>query len=155
MRRPATRSDSRSLDFTQTDLGVHPFDYIVGNGILHHLYYDLDASLKKMRELLSVDGRLIFLEPNLHNPYVYLIFSYDRLRRLAKLEPDEMAFTRSYIATRLEGAGFSDITIEYRDFLVPGTPDPLIRPVVRIGDTAERLPGVKHLSQSLLISARA
>ena len=142
-------------DFTKTDLGVRPFDYIVGNGILHHLYYDLDASLKKMRELLSGDGRIIFLEPNLHNPYVYLIFSYRELRRRAKLEPDEMAFTRSYIAGRLRDAGFSDVTVEYRDFLVPGTPDSLIRPIVRIGDVAERLPGLKHLSQSLLISARA
>jgi ubiquinone/menaquinone biosynthesis C-methylase UbiE len=142
-------------DFTTTTLPGSPFDYIVGNGILHHLYFDLDASLRKIRRLLSSDGRIIFLEPNLHNPYVYLIFSYATLRRRAKLEPDEMAFTKSYIARRLRIAGFSDATIEYRDFLVPGTPDALIKPVVRAGDVAERVPALKHLSQSLLISARS
>jgi SAM-dependent methyltransferase len=142
-------------DFTTTTLPGSPFDYIVGNGILHHLYFDLDASLRKIRRLLSSDGRIIFLEPNLHNPYVYLIFSYAALRRRAKLEPDEMAFTKSYIARRLRVAGFYDAIIQYRDFLVPGTPDVLIKPVVRVGDVAERLPALKHLSQSLLISARS
>jgi len=29
------------------------FDYIVGNGILHHLYNDLDAALLAMRNLLT------------------------------------------------------------------------------------------------------
>ena len=41
------------------------------------------------------DGRIIFLEPNLHNPYVYLIFSRPKLRQRARLEPDEMAFSRT------------------------------------------------------------
>ena len=34
------------LDFTKADeLGAEQFDYVVGNGILHHLYYTLDHAL--------------------------------------------------------------------------------------------------------------
>jgi len=133
----------------------HRFAYVVGNGILHHLYQELPASLLAMRKLLVEDGRLIFLEPNLHNPYVYLIFTRPRLRRMAKLEPDEMAFTRKFVMDKLEKAGFSDIEVEYRDFLLPVVPDWMIQPLVRLGDIAERTPGLKHLAQSLFISATA
>jgi len=142
------------MDFTQPEqiLG-RKFDYVVGNGILHHLYYDLPASLQAMRRLLVDGGRIMFLEPNLHNPYVALIFRRPRFRRLARLEPDEMAFSRSYAMTKLREAGFSDVTVEYRDFLLPGIPAWLIAPSVTFGRFAEATPGLKHLSQSLFITA--
>jgi 2-polyprenyl-3-methyl-5-hydroxy-6-metoxy-1,4-benzoquinol methylase len=143
------------LDFTRPDqLNGRRFDYVVGNGILHHLFHDLDASLQATRNLLEDDGRVIFLEPNLHNPYVYSIFTYPTLRRIAKLEPDEMAFTRRFIIERLRRAKFTDIEVEYRDFLLPGVPDWLIRPLIGFGQIAERTPGLKHLAQSLFITAR-
>ena len=146
----------RVADFTRPEgLLDHRFDFVIGNGILHHLYHDLSASLLAMRRLLVDGGRLVFLEPNLHNPYVYLIFTYGGLRRLAKLEPDERAFTRRHVMGRLREAQFEDIEVVYRDFLLPGVPDWLISPLVRFGDMAERAPGVKHLAQSLFISARS
>jgi len=129
------------------------FDYIVGNGILHHLYNDIDSALRAIRNLLKENGRIVFLEPNLHNPYVYLIFTWPAMRRLARLEPDEMAFTRRFAIQRLEEAGFGEVEVEYRDFLIPGVPPWLIRPVVSMGHVAERTPGVKHLAQSLFVSA--
>ena len=46
------------------------YDYIVGNGILHHLYYRLDNFLPTLARWLVPGGRLIFWEPNLKNPYV-------------------------------------------------------------------------------------
>ncbi len=137
------------------DLRGERFDYIVGNGILHHLYQDLHGSLKRMRAMLNDGGRIVFLEPNLHNPYVYLIFTRAGLRARAKLEPDEMAFSKAFIAERLGTAGFKDVEVEYRDFLVPGTPHWLVRPVVGFGRMAEVTPGLKHLAQSLFIAARA
>ena len=144
------------LDFTQPeDMIGRKFDYVVGNGILHHLYYDVASSLASMRGLLLDGGRIVFLEPNLHNPYVYSIFTRPRLRKLARLEPDEMAFSRKYAVGFLGDAGFTDITVEYRDFLVPGVPDWLIRPIVAAGGVAERTPGLKHMAQSLFIAATA
>jgi SAM-dependent methyltransferase len=142
------------LDFTDpTAVMGRRFDYVVGNGILHHLYEDLPAALHSMRTLLTSGGRIIFLEPNLHNPYVYLIFSRPKLRTLARLEPDEMAFSRKFAMRHLREAGFGDIEVEYRDFLVPGVPDWMIGPLVNGGQVAERTPGLKHLAQSLFISA--
>jgi len=142
-------------DFAQPEgLMGERFDYIVGNGILHHLYQDLSGSLERIRGMLSEGGRIVFLEPNLHNPYVYLVFSRPGLRARAKLEPDEMAFTKAFITNRLVAAGFRDVEVEYRDFLVPGTPHWLVRTVIGFGRIAEATPGLKHLAQSLFISAR-
>jgi hypothetical protein len=107
-----------------------------------------------MRDLLKPEGRLAFLEPNLHNPYVYLIFTKPKLRRLARLEPDEMAFSRKFVLRALADASFAEAKVEYRDFLIPGVPDWSIRPIVSFGRIAEQTAGVKHLAQSLFISAR-
>lgn len=129
------------------------FDFIVGNGILHHLYYKLDEVLPEFRKKLKPGGKLIFWEPNLYNPYVFLIFKFAVLRRLAKLEPEEMAFTGGFIRQKLQAAGFKNAKVEYRDFLLPNTPEFLIKPLIKVGDFAERVYGLNHLSQSLFITA--
>jgi sterol 24-C-methyltransferase len=41
------------------------YDYIVGNGILHHLYHHLHTFLPALGRWLAPGGRLIFWEPNL------------------------------------------------------------------------------------------
>ena len=142
------------LDFNKADeFKGETFDYIVGNGILHHLYYHLDEALVNMRNLLKENGKLIFLEPNLLNPYVYLIFSYSSLRKAAKLEPDEMAFSKRFITEKLNRLGYKDVKVEYRDFLLPGIPAFLIQPSIIIGDVVEKVPLVNKIAQSLFITA--
>lgn len=131
------------------------FNSVVGNGILHHLYYNIDAALAQIRTLLAPGGRIVFLEPNLLNPYVFLIFSFAPLRKLAHLEPDEMAFTRKFIRARLERNGFGNVRVEYKDFLLPNTPSALIGPVIQLGDWLEKLPGINRVAQSIFISADA
>jgi SAM-dependent methyltransferase len=144
----------RYLDFrTARDVEALRVDYVVGNGILHHLYRHLDESLVEMRRLLKPNGRIIFLEPNLLNPYCWFIFRYPALRKRAKLEPDEMAFSKSFIETRLAAAGYCNIRVEYRDFLLPGVPAPLIRPSIAAGSVLERTPVLRAFAQSLFISA--
>ena len=125
------------------------FDYVVGNGILHHLYPNLPQALRTIRELLKPGGKMIFMEPNIYNPYCAVIFNLTR--KLANLEPDEMAFSRRYISKKLRVAGYSDFTVRYRDFLVPGIPSSFIRPSIIIGDYLEKLPPFNRLSQSLFI----
>ncbi len=145
------------FDFNSTNESefsrIGKFDSIVGNGILHHLYYNLDASLQRFKQLCKPNGRIVFLEPNLLNPYCFLIFSFAPLRKRAKLEPDEMAFTRRFIAKKLKDNGFSDVVVEYRDFLLPNTPTSLINAVIATGDCLEKLPGPDRFAQSLFISA--
>ncbi len=147
----------KHLDVMRSDVREQlgqTFDYIVGNGILHHLYHRLDEVLPRLKSLLNPHGRLIFWEPNLTNPYVYLIFTFPRLRRRAKLDPEEMAFTHRRLARVFRKAGYQDLDISYRDFLVPNTPDALIRPVVWASDLVERVPFLQAWAQSLFISVR-
>ena len=130
------------------------FDYVVGNGILHHFYYNLDEVFANIQTLLKKNGKIIFLEPNFYNPYCLLIFKIKFFRKLARLEPGESTFTKTAVTRKLKNASFGDIKVEYRDFLVPGTPEFLIKPVVLIGDIIEKMPGLNMMAQSIYISAR-
>jgi SAM-dependent methyltransferase len=145
----------RVLDFNNPNLDGEKFDYVVGNGILHHLYNNLDQALINIKALLKENGKIIFLEPNLYNPYCFLIFNtWPVFRRMANLEPDEMAFSSKYITGVLRKLDYSDIRVEYRDFLLPNTPGFLIRPSIVIGAVLEKLPLLKMVSQSIFISAK-
>lgn len=142
------------LDFNKAiEFKGEKFDYIVGNGILHHLYHHLDDALLNMMQLLNEGGKIVFLEPNYHNPYVYLIFTNPHLRKLANLEPDEMAFSRSFINKKLHKAGYTNIRVDYKDFLLPGIPDMLIKPSITAGNILEKVPLAKNMSQSIFIRA--
>jgi 2-polyprenyl-3-methyl-5-hydroxy-6-metoxy-1,4-benzoquinol methylase len=146
------------LDFTDSAsinkvVGDIKFDYIVGNGILHHLFYSLDESLACINSLLKDGGKMIFLEPNILNPYCFLIFNFPIFRKLAKLEPGEMAFNKKLINKKLEANGYNNIKIEHRDFLIPGTPSFLIKPVIIVGKIIEKIPLLNKLSQSIYITA--
>jgi len=142
-----------TLDFNEAAASVHKkFDYIIGNGILHHLYYNLDKVLVTLKELLNPGGKIIFMEPNIYNPYVAGIFKNKALRKWAKLEPDEMAFSKGFIRQKLKAAGFENSKVAYKDFLLPGIPAFLITPSIVAGNILEKTP-LKFISQSILISA--
>lgn len=153
-RHPLDNLDFRVADLTSEIPGQgDAYDAIVGNGILHHLYRHLDEVLPALRRWLRPGGRLIFWEPNLWNPYVYLIFSYKSLRRRAKLEPDEMAFTRDFIQDRLHASGFRTVSVRTRDFLLPNTPDALVRPLAAVSNVLDHVPLINRTAQSLFIVA--
>jgi 2-polyprenyl-3-methyl-5-hydroxy-6-metoxy-1,4-benzoquinol methylase len=143
------------LDFhNPKQLGEKKFDYILGNGILHHLYTDLDNSLAALKYLLKDNGKILFIEPNIYNPYCFVIFRTTKFfRKIASLEPGEMAFSKKYIVRMLKNHGYSNIRVEYKDFLLPNTPDFLIQIVIFVGAIFEKIPGLKSMSQSIFISA--
>lgn len=144
------------LDVSRPDLEKQfdcQFDYIVGNGILHHLYGDLGSVFPRLKNLLLPGGKLVFWEPNLYNPIVFSIFKIGLVRKLVRLEPQEMAFTGKWIAKKLARAGFSHVRVEYLDFLLPNTPDSLIPVFIKAGDILERMPFLGRSAQSLFISA--
>lgn len=149
--RPNLRFDV--LDFNAADqFKGEKFDYIIGNGILHHLYNHLSDAITNMRNLLKTNGKIIFLEPNIYNPYCAVIFNL--ARKQAKLEPEEMAFSKRFIIKKLTSANFKNIVVEYKDFLLPGVSDFLIKPSILIGNVVEKIPLIKMLSQSIYISAQ-
>lgn len=142
-----------TLDFNKAATSLNnKFDYIIGNGILHHLYYNLNAVLATLKNLLHENGKIIFMEPNIYNPYVATIFKNDSFRKWANLEPDEMAFSKNFIKEKLEVTGFKNIEVTYKDFLLPGIPKFLVNPSIVIGNILEKTP-LKFISQSILISA--
>jgi 2-polyprenyl-3-methyl-5-hydroxy-6-metoxy-1,4-benzoquinol methylase len=145
------------LDFNQaSQFEGETFDCIVGNGILHHLYYHLDAALTNMHRLLKPGGRIVFCEPNLYNPYVFSIFRTPYLRKLANLEPDEMAFLE---ASRVEASDMPPaITIlssSTKTSCCRAFPDVFIAPSIASGAVLERIPLVRMESQSIFITATA
>lgn len=142
------------VDFNNPSSFDTKFDYVVGDGILHHLYDNLDTAFARMRGLLKENGKIIFLEPNIHNPYIHLIFSYPRFRVRANLEPGEMAFSKRFIIDSLVRAGFTDIQVDHKDFLIPGIPSFLIAPSIFTGAVLEKIPFVNTMAQSIFIRAR-
>ena len=149
--------DFRIVDLTESSpaSAEEKFHYIVGNGILHHLYYRLDSLLHALTHWITPGGGLIFWEPNVLNPYVFLIFKIPFLRRFARLEPDEMAFSPRFIRARLKAAGFTKIQTATRDFLLPVMPRPLISIVIKVGDWLEKAPGIRGWAQSVFVTADA
>lgn len=142
------------LDFNKPEqVKGRTFDFIIGNGILHHLYHHLDDALITLKNLLKKNGKIIFMEPNIYNPYCAVIFNF--ARKWAHLEPEEMAFSKSFITQKLKSAGFTNIKVEYKDFLLPGIPEALVKPSIIIGDVVEKIPLLKCVSQSIYIVASA
>jgi SAM-dependent methyltransferase len=141
------------LDFNNpVQVNNRKFDYIIGNGILHHLYNQLDQALVTLYNLLNNGGKIIFMEPNIYNPYCAVIFNV--ARDWANLEPDEMAFSKPFIEEKLNKAGFAKVKVDFRDFLLPGIPDFMIQPSVMAGNVLEKIPGVNMVAQSLFIVAQ-
>jgi 2-polyprenyl-3-methyl-5-hydroxy-6-metoxy-1,4-benzoquinol methylase len=144
------------FDLLSEDLGqLGRFDLVFGNGILHHLVLQLDDVLRALHSLSNPDGGLAFIEPNFLNPYCAFIFGTSVGRRFAKLEPDEMAFRPGELRRALPAAGWRDVAVTTRDFLLPGLPDILARPILAIEPALEATALTRWLAQSHFISARA
>lgn len=130
------------------------FDMVFGNGILHHLVKQLDAMLRALRVACTPGGGLAFIEPNFLNPYCAFIFGTTIGRRWARLEPDEMAFTPGELRRALSLAGWGEVSVVTRDFLLPGLPEGLIKPTLAVEPALEATALTRWLAQSHFISAR-
>jgi SAM-dependent methyltransferase len=144
------------LDLLGADVGrLGAFDLVFGNGILHHLVLRLDDVLRALHSIAAPGGGLAFIEPNFLNPYCAFIFGTGVGRKFARLEPDEMAFTPGELRRALPKGGWRDVAVTTRDFLLPGLPTPLTRPILAIEPALEATALTRWLAQSHFISARA
>jgi ubiquinone/menaquinone biosynthesis C-methylase UbiE len=134
----------------QLPCGEGRLDAVYGSSVLHHL--DLDAALTEVHRVLRRGGRAAFAEPNILNPQVAVMFHLGLTKRYFGVSPDEMAFGRARAARAMRRAGFVDISVRPFDFLHPATPAGWIGGVNRLGAGLERLPLVRELAGSLLIS---
>jgi 2-polyprenyl-3-methyl-5-hydroxy-6-metoxy-1,4-benzoquinol methylase len=143
----------RVMDATAPELPAASFDVVFGKSILHHLAFR--KALAAYRRLLRPDGLLFFSEPNLANPLNLLGLKLPFLRRRMEFSDDEIAFTRGQLAAAARGQGFRAVRVEHFDFLFPLIPDAWIEPADRGGRLLERIPLVRSLSGSLLLTAVA
>ncbi|WNJ90030.1 class I SAM-dependent methyltransferase [Bosea sp. 685] len=131
------------------------FDMVCGNGILHHLVQRLPDVLSALHDLTNPGGGLAFVEPNFLNPYCAFIFGTKIGRRFARLEPDEMAFTPGELRRALPAAGWRNVDVATRDFLLPGLPEVLVKPSLAIEPALEATAATRWLAQSHFMTARA
>ena len=132
--------------------GAASFDAIIGSSVLHHL--DLVKALGEMRRVLRPGGWISFTEPNMLNPQIALQKNVGWLKRRLGDSPDETAFFRWSLRSRLAAAGFREIEIVPFDFLHPKVPSGLIPTFERIGHLFEQTPLIREIAGSLRIHAR-
>ena len=139
--------DAHKLEFAQ-----NAFDAVFGNAILHHL--DTSLALGEIHRVLKSGGKLLFFEPNLLNPEIFIERKIPYFRRLSRSSPDETAFIRWNLEKELKRAGFIDVFVKPYDFLYPALPYFMAKPFKSISDILERIPVIKELSGSLFVTGR-
>jgi SAM-dependent methyltransferase len=58
-------------DAHHTPFADNTFDYVVGNGALHHL--DLEMAYAEIARVLKPGGKAIFMEPMYHHPILWMV----------------------------------------------------------------------------------
>ena len=129
-----------------------PFDVVYGSSVLHHLV--AEEAFPHIHRLLKPGGRMVFTEPNMLNPQIFLERHVRWIGKRLFISPDETAFVRWTLARLLRGLGFVDVRLRPFDWLHPWTPRPLIPAGQWIGAALERVPLLREISGSLLICAR-
>ncbi len=127
-----------------------PFDAIIGSSILHHLA--LNDALPQIYKLLKPGGVISFAEPNMLNPYVFILKKFPQW--FPYESPDETAFLHWRLKNDLKNFGFEKIEITPFDWLYPFTPAPMINFVKSLGAFLEKTPLLRHVAGSLYINAR-
>ncbi len=125
------------------------FDSIIGVSVLHHL--NLAECLLNIKKCLRPGGKIVFSEPNMLNPQIFLERNIKPLRKKMHLSLDETAFFRWQLKKEIEKSGFESVEVKNFDFLHPLTPKFLISLINKLGLALEKTMFVKEISGSLLI----
>ncbi len=128
------------------------FDFIVGSSSLHHL--EVDLALKEFARILKPGGGVMFTEPNMMNPQIALIKNIPAIKRRAGDSPDETAFFRWAIARKLRSYNFTEISVVPFDFMHPSIPKSVLGIAGQLTSVIEKVPILKEIAGSLIISCR-
>lgn len=137
--------DAMSLSFADES-----FNVVCGSSVLHHL--EMETAYKEFYRVLKPGGKMVFAEPNMVNPQILVQKNVPFIKRWAGDSPDETAIIRWKTARQLKNAGFKNIRIIPYDFLHPATPSFLINCVETFGKTIEKIPLIKEIAGSVIIS---
>ena len=127
------------------------FDAVVGISVLHHL--DIDKGLSEIFRVLKPGGFIIFTEPNMMNPQIALQKNIPALKKLLGDSPDETAFFRWGIRSRMNHFGFQSIQVFPFDFLHPSLPARLVPLLYRLCMSLENIPVIREIAGSIFIRA--
>lgn len=148
---PAPNVKYLVMNVETMDFPENTFDCVCGSSVLHHL--DLGRTLPEMLRVLKPGGTFVFTEPNMLNPQILLQKNIPALKALMGDSPDETAFFRWNVTGELRRAGFASPTAQPFDFLHPWVPGGLAPAVDRLGALLERVPLLREIAGSLLITA--
>ncbi|MCC6384376.1 MAG: class I SAM-dependent methyltransferase [Bacteroidia bacterium] len=138
--------DAMSLSFED-----NRFQAVFGSSVLHHL--DLKKAVTEIRRVLKPGGRMVFAEPNMLNPQIFIQKNIPFIKKWLGDSPDETAIIRWQFKKLLKETGFNNIHIFPYDFLHPATPPLMIGFINSIGKTIERIPGLREIAGSVIIYA--
>jgi ubiquinone/menaquinone biosynthesis C-methylase UbiE len=127
------------------------FNKVIGSSVLHHL--NVEIALKEFFRVLKPCGRIIFVEPNLLNPQIYIQKNISWIKKMAFDTYHETAFNRWRIKKILSAAGFQNCRIIPHEFLHPYTPHYLTKLVSSLGERLEHTPIIREIGASLIIVA--
>lgn len=140
------------MDVSQLAFPAATFDAVIGNSVLHHV--PLELTLNESFRVLKPGGIFWFFEPNMMNPQNALERKVRFIGKFMQNSEDETAFFRWSFSRMLKNVGFVDVGVEPFDFLHPGIPRPLVGASEFFGEILEKLPIIREISGSLLVSAR-
>ena len=127
------------------------FDAVIGNAVLHHL--PLNNSLMECFKALKPGGRILFFEPNMMNPQIFIEKNIKFIGKALQNTETETAFLRWRLKKDLSQIGFVRISVKPFDFLHPLIPGYGISLFDALGKILERIPILREFSGSLIISA--
>jgi ubiquinone/menaquinone biosynthesis C-methylase UbiE len=139
--------DAMNLSFPDNN-----FDIVFGSSILHHL--DYQKSSEEIFRVLKPGGRLVFAEPNMLNPQIFIQKNVPFIKRWLGDSPDETAVVRWKMKKLLKQTGFKDVEIFPYDFLHPAVPGFCISLASTIGKVIEKIPLLKEVAGSVIIYAK-
>ena len=125
------------------------FDVVFGSSILHHL--EFDSSLKEIYRVLKPGGRMIFAEPNMINPQIFIQKNIPIIKKWLGDSPDESAIVRWKFSKLMTRIGFKYVKIFPYDFLHPLVPKPFIGAIKVIGKAIEQIPIIREIAGSVII----
>lgn len=140
------RDDAMNMQFRNES-----FDVVFGSSILHHL--NLKKSAEEIYRVLKPGGRMVFAEPNMLNPQIFIQKNIPFIKKWLGDSPDETAIVRWKYKKLLEQTGFKNVRIFPYDFLHPVTPKFLIPVVDGIGRMVEKIPLLREIAGSVIIYA--
>lgn len=126
------------------------FDVIIGNSILHHL--NILSAVNELKRVLKNKGQIVFIEPNMLNPLLFLIKNVRFIGKMMGETADETAFYRWQLKKILYDNGFRKVKVEPVDFFGNFYPDSIFKVLKKFLLFLEKVPIVREFSGSLIIT---